>query len=372
MLSFVNSSTRQMLACPGRFVRSCRYLSLPVEMRRPPRETMPHQTLNRPTIILALVTAMLSVAAAAASAQVEVTRVELIRAQPDQHLNEIRTIEGAVDRLVGRTEGATPAFYLEDDFGHQLLVIPMGAPPVRGARVMATGVVSLDPTGDPILTVFTEDGIATSAEDGPVEPADPEVAVVPQLEPLPPSPPEDGWPWKIIGGVLAGLALLGYAYQRGRASVPPGIITGDRPANPKKEVDIAVSALWPESDQEFDGRTMRFIRPDPTVQLLPARLEVIGGGDTGEEIRFIGVPGEPAEMMFGRSGGEGPTYIQLKQKTVSRTHAVVRYRHGEWLIENLSMTNPTRLNGEELGVKERLLTEGDRIEMGEVMLCFRE
>jgi len=190
--------------------------------------------------------------------------------------------------------------------------------------------------------------------------------------PLPPPPEEEGWPWKLIGGVLAALALLSFAYQRGRASVPPGIITGDRPANPKKEVDIAVAALWPESDQEFDGRTMRFIRPDPTVQLLPARLEVIGGGDTGEEIRFIGVPGEPTEMMFGRSSGEGPMHIQLKQKTVSRTHAIVRHRHGEWLLENLSMTNPTRLNGEELGVKERLLTEGDRIEMGEVVLRFRE
>jgi len=360
------------LAPAGSFVRSCKYLSIPVVMLRPPRGTMHHRILIRSAMTFALAAVMLSVAVATASAQADVTRVEQIRAQPDQHVNEIRTIQGAVDRLVGRAEEATPAFYLEDDFGHQLLVIPMGAPPVRGARVTVTGVVSLDPTGDPILTVFTEGGIATSAADGPVESSDPEVAAVPQLEPLPPPPPEEGWPWKTIGGVLAALALLGYAYQRGRASVPPGIITGDRPANPKKEVDIAVSALWPDSDQEFDGRTMRFIRPDPTVQLLPARLEVIGGGDAGEEIRFIGVPGEPSEMFFGRSGGEGPTFVQLKQKTVSRTHAVVRHRHGEWLIENLSMTNPTRLNGEELGVKERLLTEGDRIEMGEVMLCFRE
>lgn len=322
-----------------------------------------------------LAAAVMSAGPAEAAGQVDVTRVEQIRAQPDQHVNEIRTIQGAVDRLVSRPGGATPAFYLEDDFGHQLLVVPIGSPPVRGERVTATGVVSLDPAGDPVLTVFEEDGLvvgpaeAAGETPGLANPVDPET---PQLMPLPPPPEEEGWPWKLIGGVLAGLALLSFAYQRGRASVPPGIITGDRPANPKKEVDIAVAALWPESDQEFDGRTMRFTRPDPTVQLLPARLEVIGGGDTGEEIRFIGVPGEPTEMMFGRSSGEGPMHIQLKQKTVSRTHAIVRHRHGEWLLENLSMTNPTRLNGEELGVKERLLTEGDRIEMGEVVLRFRE
>lgn len=308
-----------------------------------------------------------------AAAQADVTRVEEIRVAPDDHVNEIRTIVGAVDRLVSRTGGEAPAFYLEDDFGHQLLVVPMSTPPERGERVRATGVVSLDPAGDPVLTIFEEGGLQVGAEEATTPAIEPVQPGTPQFEPLPP-PEDDGLPWKLIGGVLAGLALLGFAYQRGKASVPPGIILGDRdrPENPKKEVDIAVAALWPESDQEFDGRTMRFIRPDPTVQLLPARLEVIGGGDTGEEIRFIGVPGEPTEMMFGRSSGDGPKHVQLKQKTVSRTHAIVRHRHGEWLIENLSMTNPTRLNGEELGVKEKLLTEGDRIEMGEVVLLFRE
>lgn len=332
---------------------------------------MLNRTVHRLPRTIALVAAC-AVWPTLASAQVEATRVEEIRLAPDAHLNEIRTVEGAVDRLVNRPGGESPAFYLEDDFGHQLLVIPLSAPPERGERVRATGVVSLDSTGDPVLTVFEESGLVLASADATTSAVEPVAPTTPQLEPLPPPPEEEGWPWKIIGGVLAALALLGFAYQRGRASVPPGIITGDRPENPKKEVDIAVSALWPDSDQEFDGRTMRFIRPDPTVQLLPARLEVIGGGDTGEEIRFVGVPGEPTEMMFGRSSGEGPNHIQLKQKTVSRTHAVVRHRHGEWLLENLSMTNPTRLNGEELGVKERLLTEGDRIEMGEVVLRFRE
>ena len=334
---------------------------------------MYHRTIRGSSMTFTLIALAASFGAPAASAQVEVTRVEQLRAQPEQHVNEIRTVEGAVDRLVSRSGGEIPAFYLEDDFGHQLLVIPMGSSPERGERVIATGVVSLDPTGDPVLTVFAEDGLAPVGREAVDPTTEPDAPAVGQLE-LPPQPqPDEGPPWMLIAGVLAAFSLLGFAYQRGRASVPPGIIIGDGPGNPKrKEVDIAVSALWPESDQEFDGRTMHFIRPDPTVQLLPAKLEVIGGGDAGEEIRFIGVPGEPSEMMFGRSSGDGPMHIQLKQKTVSRTHAIVRHRHGEWLLENLSMTNPTRLNGEELGVKERLLTEGDRIEMGEVVLQFRE
>lgn len=318
--------------------------------------------------VLTLAVATLALPAMDLDAQANPVRVEEIRLDPDAHVNEIRTVSGVVDRLVSRGGSATTSYYLEDDFGHQIMVIPFAAPPARGERVAVTGVVTLDPSGDPVLTLFDPTAAAP-----PPEAADgPSIGPAPATpRPGPPSAPPVWWRRPLVlGGIGLGLVLLfAFAYNRGRSGAPPPLVTA--PLAGRHDVDFATSALWPESDQQFDGRTLRFTRPDPTVQLLPGRLEVIGGGDAGEVIHFVAVHGETVEMMFGRSPGSGPGNVELKQKTVSRTHAIVRHRHGEWLLENLSMTNPTVLNDEILGVKERLLTDGDRIEMGEVVFRFR-
>jgi hypothetical protein len=169
---------------------------------------------------------------------------------------------------------------------------------------------------------------------------------------------------------VVALVLVGsYLVQRGPFGERPRPLVTGRLGH--QDVDLATSALWPQSEREFDGRTVRFTRPDPTARLMAARLEIMSGPDVGEEVRFLAVPGEDVSMMFGRTPAQGPTHVQLKQKTVSRTHAVVRFRHGEWMLENLSTTNPTILNEEVLGVKERLLSDGDQIEMGEVSFRFR-
>ena len=82
---------------------------------------------------------------------------------------------------------------------------------------------------------------------------------------------------------------------------------------------------------------------------------------------------EPPEVTIGR--GDGPPYrhIKLSARTVSRQHARLKFENGRWTISNLSMTNPTVVNGEELseGTDCRLLHDGDTIEMGEIVLRFR-
>ena len=315
---------------------------------------MPAPSLIRAALVFACV----ALGAGAGEAQ-DAVRVEAIRTAPEDHVTQIRTLEGVVERLVSQADQAEPAFYLEDDFGHQLLVVPFGDPPARGARVVVTGVVSLDEVGDPVLTVFDDDGLRV-VEAAAGAGAQEEVV-----------PPEVGTParfprgrWLLGVGALVVIAA-GWMFVRGRGDGERFLVTGNQ------DVDFATSAFWPESERTFEGRTLRFVRPDPTVRILSARLEVVGGGDAGEEIRFFGRPDEPVQLMFGRAPGEGEGTVHLKQKTVSRTHAVIRLRHGEWLLENLSMTNPTVLNGAALGAKERLLTDGDRIEMGEVVFVFR-
>lgn len=296
--------------------------------------------------------------------QTSVVRVEAIRLAPEEHVNEIRTLEGVVERLANRAGAESPAFYLEDDFGHQLLVVPFDETPARGSRVRVTGVVSLDPVGDPVLTVFDAEGLVEAGAAPLVEAPEPAAETGVADEPRGPILPRGRTRWLLAFGLLVVLGGGWKVIAWMRDPVERPLVTGS------SDVDFATSALWPESEREFEGRTLRFIRPDPTVRLMSARLEVVSGGDAGEEIRFVGRPGESVQMMFGRSPGEGEGCVHLKQKTVSRTHAVIRHRHGEWLLENLSMTNPTVLNGEQLGAKERLLTDGDRIEMGEVAFVF--
>jgi hypothetical protein len=108
-----------------------------------------------------------------------------------------------------------------------------------------------------------------------------------------------------------------------------------------------------------------------TLQLLPGRLEVAAGMATQKEIRFVRVPGK-AEITFGRYTGEPHTHIQVDSPTVSRKHASMRFHLNRWHITNLSSTNPVVVNGEQLPEnEERLLMDGDQVEMGEVIFRFR-
>jgi hypothetical protein len=111
-----------------------------------------------------------------------------------------------------------------------------------------------------------------------------------------------------------------------------------------------------------------------TLQLLPGRFEVVAGMDGGRDIRFVRGPGGTPEVTLGRM--EGPTYrhVQLPAQTVSRMHARMRFEGGRWQLSNLSPTNPVLINGEPLEAdgQTRTLSEGDRVELGEVVLRFRE
>ncbi|MBA4159763.1 MAG: FHA domain-containing protein [Gemmatimonadetes bacterium] len=148
------------------------------------------------------------------------------------------------------------------------------------------------------------------------------------------------------------------------------------PAAPATQSPSPVTspAVAPHGDSVVDGSTIRFHQPiDGTLQILPGRLEIVAGADSGQSIRFVRTAGEP-EITFGRQDGPPYRHIQLRAPTVSREHAHMRYDGGEWRIANLSSTNPVVVNGEELngGGDARPLHEGDRIEMGEIAFVFRE
>jgi hypothetical protein len=119
--------------------------------------------------------------------------------------------------------------------------------------------------------------------------------------------------------------------------------------------------------------TVHFRRPtDEALQLLPGRLEVLSGLSLPREIRFVRIPGERPQLILGREPGSSPQDVALPSSTVSRQHARLDFSAGRWGVTNLSRTNPVVVNDETLssGDGQRLLTDGDRIELGDVVLRF--
>jgi hypothetical protein len=112
---------------------------------------------------------------------------------------------------------------------------------------------------------------------------------------------------------------------------------------------------------------------DATLQILPGRLEVVSGDAGMREIRFVRPPGGDAVVTLGRTSGDPPGHVQLRSPAVSRLHARMRFDDGQWLVSNLSGTNPAIVNGAALGMDgtERMLRDGDQLELGDVVLRFR-
>ncbi len=77
-------------------------------------------------------------------------------------------------------------------------------------------------------------------------------------------------------------------------------------------------------------------------------------------------------ITFGRLEGPPYRHVQLREPTVSRQHAKLTLRDGTWFLENLSGTNPVVVNGDALAGPGTTvpLSDGDRVEMGEVTFRF--
>jgi hypothetical protein len=170
------------------------------------------------------------------------------------------------------------------------------------------------------------------------------------------------------------------AYTPAPASPPRAITT------PSTAVDREIESVVHVDKSAFDygnggngselvsSETIRFRRPsDEPVQILPGRLEVVSGEPRHREIRFVRVPGEPAQLIVGREPGRSPQHVTLESNTVSRRHARFAFSNGRWAVANLSQTNPVVVNDEDLpdSAGERPLVDGDKIELGEVVLRYR-
>ena len=107
--------------------------------------------------------------------------------------------------------------------------------------------------------------------------------------------------------------------------------------------------------------------PPPETISLRRKPQAMGwlmvekGPRAGQEFRLGEV------TAIGRSGDND---IILDDPSVSRQHAKVRLEGQSFTIFDLGATNPTRVNGQEIGKHQ--LVDGDRIEIGSVVLVFKQ
>ncbi len=90
-------------------------------------------------------------------------------------------------------------------------------------------------------------------------------------------------------------------------------------------------------------------------------------------LRWHGADGRSEELALSNVrpatiGREATNSIALDSRLVSKAHALVEFRDGEYTIQDLASANGTRVNGEATSV--RVLEPGDRIEVGDVELTF--
>lgn len=93
----------------------------------------------------------------------------------------------------------------------------------------------------------------------------------------------------------------------------------------------------------------------------PSYLKITGGGKD----RVIEL--QKQEIIIGRGTKCG---IRLPLKTVSRKHARLSLRNGEYSIEDLGSVNGTYVNGKK--VAKCVLRNNDQIDIGEVKILLYE
>ena len=141
-----------------------------------------------------------------------------------------------------------------------------------------------------------------------------------------------------------------------RSAAPPPIPEGPAPAG------------WTDGGVVHAGQP-----PAGGLDVLPGRF-VIDEGDRETELRiFRTSSAERVETTIGRDPGPPYRHIQLLPAAVSGKHAKLVFDKGSYSLINYARTNPSRVNDEELEENaSRRLVDNDRIEIGGVVMTYRE
>jgi serine/threonine protein kinase len=124
-----------------------------------------------------------------------------------------------------------------------------------------------------------------------------------------------------------------------------------------------------------DAHMVRFGVPlEDTVPFIPGHLVISSGLDNGRAIRFIEDNAtEGTTVTFGRGPGDLFRHVQLEDDTIEALHAWMQWDGLRWSLVGIAQENPIALNGLALPTLDaQLLSDGDLIEIGDVLFTFRQ
>lgn len=130
------------------------------------------------------------------------------------------------------------------------------------------------------------------------------------------------------------------------------------------------------TDEETIAKVKEKARGEVELRLASA-TEVKTAIDSVYAPRLVGVlpSGEKLEILINKPEieiGKAPhNQVILTQPTVSNTHAVILARNGGYSVVDLGSSNGTFVNGVRLGNEARTLQHGDKIQIAEALLTYR-
>jgi pSer/pThr/pTyr-binding forkhead associated (FHA) protein len=143
-----------------------------------------------------------------------------------------------------------------------------------------------------------------------------------------------------------------------------------------KEAEAIILAVADPTDVEVVERVRREVRSPLSIRLATA-TQIRGQVDRHYAPKLIGVlpSGEKLEYLVDKHeveiGKAAHNHITLTDPTVSNTHAIVIAREAGYTIVDLGSRNGTFVNGERLGSQAHTLRHGDKIQLGQTVLTFR-
>ncbi|MBN2224527.1 MAG: FHA domain-containing protein [Deltaproteobacteria bacterium] len=279
---------------------------------------MIHTTIKKILICISLV---LILVPTALFAQDDILISDILQ-NPARFLNKTVTISGRVDTSYP-PQGTTPGYYMLVDDSLESIPVSTFTPPGPGSQITVEGVVLIEEaTGQPFIQ---EKKIVSGS---------------PLLL------------YAIIAGivVIVLIIILVIILRRPTPARQPALATtpGLKGAPPRTE-----------KLSEVEARSLAGRPKTEKIPGKPAQLSVLTGEKKGEDIFLV------TENIIGSDKGN----IRLKDRGVSGEHARINFVGGKYILTNVSLTNPTMINGKAVeGDYE--LKDKDEILMGTVKVKF--
>jgi hypothetical protein len=260
--------------------------------------------------------------------------IDSIILNPGKYNNEFVLVKGQVTQYTPGDTRTTASYILQGEFGAAISVNTMDSKPEVFAIYSVTGTVVIDPyTQQPYIIEKGKD-----------------------LEANNPS-----------GMLLLGM-FLGFLFLA--ILIVVLVVRYSKP----RQVQVAGVAGGNDSDVEYDNdfQTIRIVTDSPkTLKFIPGKLVITAGADKGKEFMISGYPTDRGNVVsIGREsigGDRAYSHIQLTGKTISRKQAEIIQNDGKLFLRNLSETNHTEMDGDELNPEQEMeIKPNSVIRMGEV------